>query len=1047
MFAKLIDYSLRNRLFVMVAAVLLVAYGFFAMGSLNVDIFPDLNKPTVTLMTEADGLAPEEVERIISFPIETAMNGMPGVTRVRSVSAVGLSIVYVEFAWNTSIYINRQQVSERLALLREQLPARATPQMGPISSIMGEIMLIAVTSAKVDPMTLRELADWVIRPRLLSIPGVAQVIPIGGEVRQFRVTPIPGLMALRDVSNDQIESTITNFSKNSGGGIVDQYGHEFVIRNIGRTPQLETLRDLVVTWRGDQAVMLSQVAKVEFAARQKRGDAGYQGRPSVIMAVHKQPSTDTIHLTENLVTALGELQGVMPEDVKVDNILFRQSDFIETSIENVLRVLIEAVVVVAIVLFLFMANGRTTLISLTAIPVSVMITMVVFQQFGMSINTMTLGGLAIAIGELVDDAVVDVENIQRRLRQNWALAEPRPVLRVIGDASQEIRSGIVSATFIIILVFVPLFTLAGVEGRLFTPLGVAYIVSILASLVTSVTVTPVLCSFLLTRDSLAHRGDTWLVRWLKDKNRRLLLWAFDNMRRVAWGIGGAVALAVVLMFMLPRAFLPAFNEGSLTIGMYFDPGISLVESNRLGLIAEKLILEVPEVSGVGRRTGRAELDEHAEGVHAAEIDVDLRRSKRSREEVMEDMRARLALLPASSNIGQPISHRIDHLLSGVRAQLAIKIFGDDLDTLVATADRLRRRIAGTPGIVDLQVEKQTRVPQVRVQIDPERAMLFGTTPAAVAQELEAMSSGRVVSQILDQNRRFDVVLKLGDDDRRSEGLTQLLIDTPSGRVPVREVARVEDTDGSNQILRENGRRRIVVLANTDGGDIQRIVDAIRAEIRRLDVPPGYFTTIEGKFQAQEEASLRIAGLSVISMVLIFVVLFNRYRSAVLSLIIMGNVPLSLIGGVVAVILAGHQLSIASMIGFVTLAGIATRNGILKISHYLHLATHEREPFGREMILRGSLERLTPVLMTAAAAGFALLPLMTGASEPGKEILAPVAVVIFGGLISATVLDAIGTPLLFLRYGGPAVARLVEAARRDKAADPMLPSGAPAPAAE
>ena len=1017
MFNFLVSASLRNRLFVLAAALLLIGYGSFALPRLPVDVFPDLNKPTVTLLTEAEGLAPQEVEQLVSYPIETAMNGMPGVTRVRSVSGVGLSIVYVEFEWGSDIYRYRQQVAERLALIQPQLPQGVLPQLGPISSIMGEIMLIAISSDGPSPMQVREIADFTIRPALLTIPGVSQVIPIGGEVRQYRVTPNLALMQALEITPDAIETAIKRFGSNTGGGFVDQHAREYLIRNIGLTNRLEDLRNVVVAYRQGQSIVLRQVASVDFAARVKRGDAGYQGKPAVIVSVQKQPAADTVKLTKAIETTLAQLQKTIPKGITATNVQFRQATFIETSVGNVERVLVEAAAVVAVVLILFLMNWRATVISLTAIPLSILITVLVFQAFGLTINTMTLGGLAIAIGELVDDAVVGVENVLRRLKENPALDRPKPALEVIAGASQEVRSGIFYATVIIVLVFVPLFALTGIEGRLFSPLGIAYIVSILGSLVTSITITPVLAYYLLANSRQRHVQDAPLVRVLKAGNRRVLAYFFDHPWPLIMVVALAVSASAFAATLLPRSFLPPFNEGTLTISVLYNPGISLAESNRLGLVAERLIMGVPEVTSVGRRTGRAELDEHAEGVHSSEIDVDLKRSERSKEVVMADVRSRLAALPVSVNIGQPISHRLDHLLSGVRAQIALKVYGEDLDTLITLAETFRGRFSNIPGIIDLQVEKQVRIPQLRVQVEHERLALYGITPSAITEALDSLANGRVVSQILQGNRRFEVVIRLADADRSTKGLSQLLIPTPSGHIPLHLVAKVQEDDGPNQILRENAQRRIVVLANSDGRrDMAKIIADIRAAVAAAPLPSGYRTSLEGTFQAQEEATLLISGLSLISLTLIFLVLYSRYQSAVLTLIIMGNVPLALIGSILALRLAGQPLSVASMIGFITLTGISARNGILKISHYINLALYEGETFGRELVTRGSLERLTPVLMTALSAGLALTPLLFGADKAGSEILHPVAVTIFGGLVSSTLLDTFLTPVLFLKFG-------------------------------
>lgn len=1041
MFTFLVTQSLRNRLLVLAMAAVLVVYGAFVSMRLPVDVFPDLNRPTVTIMTEAEGLAPPEVEQLVTYPLETQMNGLPGVSRVRSVSGVGLSIVYVEFDWGTDIYLNRQQIAERLALVRNQLPPEVSPQMGPISSIMGQVMLVAMTAPEgVSPMELREAADVLVRPRLLAVPGVAQVIPIGGEVRQFRVAPNAAALRALGVTLEQVETALTSFGANTGGGFTDQYSREFLIRNIGRSLRLEDLRSVVVTTVNGQPILLDQVADVSFGARLKRGEAGYMGKSAVIVSVEKQPDVDTVRLTREIEAALGEISASLPNGIKADQVLFRQADFIETSISNVQTVLLEAIVVVAIVLFAFLLNVRTTVISLTAIPVSILATAIVFHLMGLSINTMTLGGLAIAIGELVDDAVVDVENIFRRLRENRELGNPRSVFDVVVSASQEVRSGIVYATVIIVLVFVPLFALSGIEGRLFAPLGQAYIVSILASLVVSITLTPVMAYYLLPSLKRLDEHEGFLVRWLKRGNRGLLVRAFRWPRMLMGLALVAIIAAVVAATALPRAFLPPFNEGTLTISMAFNPGISLAESHRVGLIAERLILEVPEVRVVGRRTGRAELDEHAEGVHSSEIEVDLDEG-RVKTEIVADIRSRLSVLPVSVNVGQPISHRLDHMLSGVRAQIALKIFGEDLDTLRSLAESLRGRLESVPGIVDLQVEKQVRIPQLEIRIDYDRAALYGIQPAKITEELEQLSNGRVVSRLVDGNRSYEVVLRLDDAERTTQALGDLLIETPAGWVPVRELADVRETDGPNQILRENGRRRVVVLANTDGeADMAAVIEGIRAEIAAAQMPPGFSTSLEGTFQAQEEATRTIGALSLVSLAMIFAILYSRYRSTVFALIIMGSVPLALIGSVAALWLSGQPLSVASMIGFITLTGIAARNGILKISHYINLAIHEHMPFGRDLVVRGSLERLTPVLMTALSAGVALVPLMIDPSAPGKEILHPVAVTIFGGLVSSTLLDTFLTPVLFLRYGETSLNRLVDAARVERES-PANPAGA------
>nr|WP_315540470.1 efflux RND transporter permease subunit [uncultured Comamonas sp.] len=1031
MFNWIVRNSLHNRLFVLAFAAILMVYGIITAVKTPVDVFPDLNKPLITVLTEAGGMAPEEVEQLVTFPIETALNGMPGVTRVRSMSGVGLSILYAEFDWGTDIYRNRQLVAERLALVRERLPADVVPVMGPVSSIMGEVMLLALPlnmsekgASAATPMQAREYADFVLRPRLLAVQGVSQVIPIGGEVRQLRVEPDTARMAQFGVTLSQLETSLKGFAGNAGGGFIDLNSKEYLIRHIGRTNKVEDLQSAAVAWRDGRPIRLEQVANVRFAAAMKRGDGGYNGSPAVIVSVQKQPEADTVRVTRDIEQALRELSKGRPEGISEPRALFRQADFIEASIGNVTEALRDGAIMVAIVLFAFLLSARTTLISLVAIPLSLAATALVFHWLGQSINVMTLGGLAIAIGELVDDAVVDVENILRRLKQNRELERPAPTLEVVRKASVEVRSGIVYATAIVVLVFVPLFALPGVEGRLFSPLGIAYIISILASMLVSMTVTPVLCSYLLPRMKRIDHGDSPIVKRLKHWDEKLLVWSFPRSKALMAAALAAVVIAMASVPFFPRAFLPAFNEGSLVLGMVFNPGTSLAEANRMGSLAETLIMEVPEVTQVGRRTGRAELDEHAEGVHSAEIDVDLKRSERDREAVMADIRAKLSVLPAQVAVGQPISHRLDHLLSGVRAQIALKISGDDTDTLRGLAEQMRQSLSSIPGLVDLTVEKQVLIPQITVRLDHQKAAQMGLAPGEAIRVLQALTDGAHGAQIVDGPRRYELVLRLPDEGRSPQDLARTLIDTPAGRIPVSAIATVSETDGPNQIGRENGRRRIVVYANTDGSDMSRIVRDIRAAIDRTQLPTGNSISLEGQFQAQEQATQKIVWLSLMSLALVFLVLYTRYRSTTLALIIMANIPLALVGSVIAMWLSGITLSVASMVGFITLTGIAVRNGILKVSHYINLCKFEGEQFGQPMVVRGSLERLTPVLMTALVAAFALTPLLLSADAAGKEILHPVAVVIFGGLVSSTLLDTLLTPLMYLAFGRKATEKLL-----------------------
>ncbi len=1029
MFQWLVEKSLASRLFVLVAAIALMAWGGLQSTRLPVDVFPDLNKPTVTVMTEAGGMAPEEVEQLISFPLETAMSGLPGVAGIRSVSSAGLSFLYISFDWGVEIYRARQMVSERLAVLESVMPGGVQPRMGPVSSIMGEIMLVAIPIAgpAADARAAREYADWVLRPRLMAIAGVSQVIPIGGEVRQFQVQPDTRRMAELGIGLDQLESALKGFSANTSGGFLELNGREYLIRHLGRSARLEDLKNLAITARNGQSILLRQVADVGFAAAIKRGDGGFSdGRtsvPAVILSIQKQPTADTVDLTKRLESALAELKGSLPQGMSAPQVIFRQADFIEASIGNLQVKLMLAACLVAGVLFFFLGNLRTMLISLTAIPLSILVSVLVFQWLGLSINTMTLGGLAIAIGELVDDAVVDVENILRRLREKAAQGQPYSVRETVVAASLEVRTAIVYATLIIALVFVPLFALPGIEGRLFVPLGIAYIVSILASLAVSVLVTPVLSAYLLPALVAHDHGETALVRWLKERYRAGLVRVLAAPRLPVALAGGAVLLAALAVPFFPTTFLPPFNEGSITLGLRLNPGATLSESVRIADTAEQALRGLPEIEHLGRRTGRAELDEHAEGVHVTELEIRLKPGGRPKEMVYADIRQRLKDLPASLSLGQPIAHRIDHMLSGVRAQIAIKLFGEDLDTLRAQAGLLRERLAKIPGLADLEIEKQVLAPQIKVRVDFDAAARYGVSTAQLTRSLQTLVDGEKLTQIVEGNRRFDLVVRLPESARSLEGLRNLLVETPGGRVPLSALASIEDADGPNQITRDDGRRRIVISGNAQDRALSAVVADLRAVVADFPLPEGYFITLGGQFQAQEAAARLISLLALGSTALIFMVLYSRYRSALLAGLIMANVPLALVGSVLGLWLSGQPLSVAALIGFITLAGIATRNGILKISHYLNLMRFEGESFTPGMIIRGSLERLTPVLMTALVAAFALAPLLFEAEQPGTEILHPVAVVIFSGLISSTLLDTFVTPALFWLFGRAAAERL------------------------
>lgn len=1037
MLDKLIQFSLRNRLFVVAVAALLLVYGGFVITQLPVDVLPDLNRPTVTIMTEAEGFAPEEVETLVSTPIEVAMNGAPGVERVRSVSGIGLSIVYVEFDWNSDIYLDRQLVSERLQTVGASLPQGIVPQLGPVTSLMGQIMLVGLSADTTSPMTLRSIADFTIRRRLLTIPGVAQVIPLGGAVRQYRISIDHAKMRSYSVSLEDLERAARGANINTTGGYLEQGAQEYLIRNIARASSLEDIAGTVIKTVDGVPITIGQVARVELGERVKRGDASVNGRPAVIIGIEKQPGASTLDLTEKVDQALDELQAGFPADVKVDRNIFRQSDFISAAVGNVEEALRDGAILVTIVLFLFLLNFRTTAITLTAIPISIVITALVFQAFGISINTMTLGGLAVAIGELVDDAIVDVENVFRRLRENRLRGNPEPPLQVIFKASSEIRNSIVFATILVVLVFLPLFALQGMEGRIFAPLGIAYITSIIASLLVSLTVTPALASYLLPKSKaiMQVHTDGWLVRHLKNLDRRLLEKSLNRPVLLMGGTGALFAAMLGLMLTFGSEFLPEFNEGTLTINMVQAPGTSLSESNRVGVAAERLLMQVPEATSVSRRTGRAEMDEHAEGVHSSDLDVNLKESDRSREEVLGDVRRQLALIPGVIiNIGQPISHRLDHMLSGVRAQIAVKLFGDDLAVLRNKAEEIRAVMATIPGIVDLSVEKQTLIPQIPVTIDRAAAARYGMTPGDVAEQLEIALNGRVVSEILEGQNTYEIVIRADSANRAgTEQMAGIFLQSPEGvQVPVGEVAQVTVGQGPNQVLHENAQRRIVIQANASGRSIGDVVSDIRSRVgERVTLPQGSFITYGGQFESQQQASRTLAVLAVFAVAAMFLVLYAHFRSSRIVVQILLNIPLAFIGSVAAIALTDNTISVASIVGFITLTGIASRNGIMMISHYLHLIKEEGESFSREMIIRGSLERLVPVLMTALTAGLALIPLVLAPDAPGKEILYPVAVVILGGLISSTLLDIVLTPAIFWRFGGPAVKKYLEERQKPK----------------
>lgn len=1030
MLNKLIKFSLQNRLFVLAFAGLIMIYGIYISVNLPVDVLPDLNRTRVTIFLEANGMAPEEIETQVALPVETALNGAPGVEVVRSSSAIGIGMVFVEFDWNTDVYKARQLVAEKLQTVT--LPNGITPVMGPISSVMGQIMLIGISSDKTSAADLRTLADFTIRRRLMSIKGISQVIPIGGERKQFQVLISSSKLKQFNLSIDDIDKALQLTNQNTTGGFFDQYGSEVLIRNIGRANNLEDLQNTVVANKDALPVLLSQVAEVKFGAAIKRGDASINGKSAVILTVEKQPGASTVDLTNEVERVLTEMKQTLPKDVKINPRIFQQKNFIENSLNNVEDALRDGFILVIIILFLFLLNYKTTIITLTAIPLSLITTAIIFKFFGISINTLTLGGLAIAIGELVDDAIVDVENVHRRLKENWNSPKPLPVLNVVYHASSEVRNSIVYATIIVVLVFIPLFSMQGIEGKLFAPLGIAYITSIVASLLVSLTVTPALCSYLLGNKPKKERHqESMMVRWLKKQDLKLLHFGLNRPKQIVLAASLLILSSFAIVPFFGTEFLPPFNEGSFTINLSTPAGTSLEESNKIGTVAEKLILKVPEVEFVSRRTGRAELDEHVEPVSNSEIEVELKKSAtRNRNEILADIRTQLDILQGVSvNVGQPISHRLDHLLSGVRAQVAIKLFGNDLTDLRINAGKIKQTISSIEGVVDAQIEKQVLVPQLIIKIKREALQRYGIQAGKIAEDLEVFYNGKATGQILEGQKTFDILLRTTDEERsKIDKIRNTLISTSSGNlIPLHQIADIEYTNSINSVYHENTQRRIVISCNVQGRDLGSTVEEIQTKIKSsVKLPQGYFVEYGGQFESQQEASRLIAILSVFAFLGIFLVLYSHFKSSRIVAQIMLNIPLALVGSVIAVSITGGTFSIATLVGFITLTGIASRNGIMMISHYIHLIEHEGEKFGKEMIIRGSLERLVPVLMTALVAALALIPLTLDAEASGKEILYPVAVVILGGLISSTLLDMIVTPIVFYLFGEKALATYFKA---------------------
>lgn len=1021
MLNKIIRFSLHNRLIVLVAAVALIILGGFTAHNTEVDVFPDLNAPTVVVMTEAKGMAAEEVEQLVTFPIETAVNGATGVRRVRSSSTAGFSVVWVEFDWSTDIYIARQIVSEKLSAMANELPDNVgTPTLGPQSSILGEVLIVGLTADSTSMLDLRTLADWTIRPRLLSIGGVAQVSVLGGDIKEYQILIHPQKMKHYGVSLSDVLNATTGMNQNTNGGTIYEYGNEYIIRGLVSSDNIEDIGDAVVKSTNNIPVTLADIAEVKVGPQTPRlGVASEKGKPAVLMTVTKQPNTGTIELTEKLEDALKDLQKNLPSDINVSTDVFRQSRFIESSIDNVKTSLYEGAIFVVIVLFLFLANTRTTVISLITLPVSLLVSILVMHYMNLSINTMSLGGLAIAIGSLVDDAIVDVENVWKHLRENRQLPENlrKSTREVVFNASKEVRMPILNSTLIIIASFVPLFYLSGMEGRMLIPLGIAFIVALLASTIVALTLTPVLCSYLLSNKKGSGKEDreAFMATWLKKHYHTALLWALANKKSV---LGGSVALfivAVCMFFTLGHSFLPSFNEGSFTINVSSMPGISLEESDKIGKRAEELLLSIPEIKTVARKTGRAELDEHALGVNVSEIEAPFELTDRTHKEVLDDIRHKLsAISGANIEIGQPISHRIDAMLSGTQASIAIKLFGDDLNKMFAIGNRIKDEIATVDGIADLNVEQQIERPELT--ISPKRKLLakHGITLADFNSFVSVNLGGETVSQVYEDKKSFNLVVRAADSDRGSmERIKDLMIDTPDGgKIPLTEVAEVKSTTGPNTINRENVKRKIVVSANASGRDLRSVVNDIQARIdKNIKLPEGYHIEYGGQFESEQSASRTLMLASAVSIVIMFLLLYLQFRNALESGVILLNLPLALIGGVFALCLTTGEVSIPAIIGFISLFGIATRNGMLLISRYNTLQREEGLSL-KESIMKGSLDRLNPIVMTALCSALALIPLALRGDLPGNEIQSPMAKVILGGLLTSTFLNAFIVPIIY-----------------------------------
>ncbi|HBT85266.1 MAG TPA: CusA/CzcA family heavy metal efflux RND transporter [Porphyromonadaceae bacterium] len=1019
MLNKIIKFSLNNKLFILLAAILLIVSGIYTAQDMDIDVFPDLTAPTVVVMTDAHGMSAEEVERLVTFHIETAMNGATDVRRVRSASSQGSSFVWVEFNWGTDIYKARQVVSEKLVTLGNALPEDVTPVLAPQSSVMGEILFIGMQSDSTTQMELRTLAEWVVKPAIMATGGVSQVTIIGGDYKQYQILADPQLMNVYGVTMEELANVGASFSSNSTGGVIRDFGNEYALRGIARTNNIDELGASYIKTVNGQPVLVSDVAELTIGSAVKMGHASMNGKPAVIISVSKQPNINTLEVTENIEQNLAEIQKTLPTDVIMDTKIFRQADFIEASVKNVENALLEGALFVVIVIFLFLGSGRTTIISIVAIPLSLLGTVIVLHLLGMNINTMTLGGMAIAIGSLVDDAVIDVENVYKRLRQNYRLAkdERKPVLYVVFDASVEIRASILNATLIIIVSFIPLFFLTGMEGRMLKPLGIAYIVSLAMSLLVAMTVTPLMCKMMLTNDKYLKKNqkDSWLTRSLSSGYKKSLSKALSSKKKILYPAIALFFLAAGLFFTLGQSFLPEFNEGSLVVTAVTKPGISLDENNKLGNLIETELLEIPEITSTARRTGRGELDEHSQAINSAEIEVNFDLADRSREKFLEDVRLRLADIHSIvTSVGQPLGHRIDHILSGTQANIAIKLFGTDLSTLFMLGNRIQNSIKDIEGIVDVAVEQQTETPQLQLRANRGMLAQHGITIEEFNRFIELAFSGEKLSDIYEGQRSFDLVLRLNENYTENiEQVKSALIDTGNGgKVPLEQVAEIVSVGGPNSISRENVQRKIVVSANVAPGyDLKGAVNEINSTINReIVMPEGYRIEYGGQFENAAKASRTLLITSLLAIGVIFLVLYSEFKDLILSAIVLINLPLALIGGVFALLLISGTVSIPSIIGFITLFGIATRNGILLVSRYEHLRM-DGEPL-HNAVLKGSADRLNPILMTAMTSALALIPLVFQGDKPGNEIQSPMAVVVLGGLITSTLLNIFIIPIVY-----------------------------------